>query len=507
MSKTPSRRLYNLVQSLSGPEKRYFKVATRTDGESKYLHLFLAIEEQAVFDEKLLQQAVYGDEPIQGKKFSELKAYLYNLVLKHLQQYDEQTSVDFQLKSLLLDVRSLYRRWLLTDCRYVLKRAKKLAYQYERYGDVLAVISWEKQLAYASANIDFLDDNLARLRQEEETCLANMANIKAYQALFYELYTLMRKNTRNTPTWKEELETVINHPLLAAESQCQTFHSRVLFYRIHSILRHQSRQLDEFYHYGKKLLQVMESEPVLLQEDVSHYIAALSNFATSCGYLKAYDEMQECLQKLKKVNPITLDDAQKIHSQYYANYFALCINTGNFAEGLRLLKKHFKEAERLDKRLFERNSFLFQYFYIYFGANDFSQALTYLNQWLDLPHTVEQQDLQHLAHLLNLVVHFEMGNSILLSSLLRSTQRNLQKRGRFNAFEQVFWQCLRQVNQLPGQREQQPVFQQCWQKIKALELSASDRSMLRFFDFESWLESKASRKDFATVIQLKAAAP
>ena len=96
-----------------------------------------------------------------------------------------------------------------------------------------------------------------------------------------------------------------------------------------------------------------------------------------------------------------------------------------------------------------------------------------------------------------------MGNAILLDSLLRTTQRKLQKQGRFNAFEQVFWQCLRQVNQQIRLRDQQPVFQQCLQKISNMELTLHDRAMLRFFDFESWLESKAKNKAFADVVRQK----
>lgn len=503
MSKTPSIRLFALVKSLSGPEKRYFKVANRSDSGSKYWLLFNAIEAQEEFNDEGLQQAVYGKTPVQSRKYSELKAYLYDLLLKSLQQYDEQTSVDYQLKHLLMGVRSLHRRWLFDDCKYLLKRAKKIALKYERFSVILEILDWEKQLAYASVDVDYLDNNLALLQEEEQHCLARMANIKSYQALFYRLYLMVQKNTVRSQAGKLEVETLAKHPLLSEEDQCLSFRARILFHRIHSILHYQFRETEAFYHSCKALIILMESSSAILKEDTTQYIAALSNYAASCGYMGAYEEMRGVLEKLRKVKPQTIDDQLKIHRQYYNNYFGLCINTGSFAEGLRVLKRHLQDVKKIDNSLFEHRSFYFQYFYIYFGVGDYDQALNYLNEWLNLPRSVDQQDLQHLARLLNLVVHFEMGNTILLTSLLRSTQRNLQKNGRYNTFEQLLIQCLKQANHLPAYREQQKVFKDYLEKLELQELTARDRATLRFFDFESWLKCKATRTPFAEVVKTK----
>ncbi|WP_044085677.1 hypothetical protein [Lewinella cohaerens] len=503
MSKTPSKRLFALIKSLSGPEKRYFKVANRSDSGSKYWLLFNAIESQETFNEVLLQQEVYGKTPVQSRKYSELKAYLYDLLLKSLQQYDEQTSVDYQLKHLLMGIRSLHRRWLFDDCKYLLKRTKKIAQKYERFSVILEVLDWEKQLAYASVDVDYLDNNLALLQEEEQSCLAKMANIKIYQGLFYRLYLMVQKNTVRSQEGKHEVETLAKHPLLISEDQCLSFRAKILFYRIHSILHYQFRRMEAFYTSCKALIELMESEPSILKEDSTQYIAALSNLAASCGYEGAYQEMRDVLEKLRKVKPQTIDDQLKIHRQYYNNYFGLCINTGSFEEGLKVLKRHLQDVKKIDNSLFEHRSFYFQYFYIYFGVEDYDQALNYLNEWLNLPRSVDQQDLQHLARLLNLVVHFEVGNTILLTSLLRSTQRNLQKKGRYNAFEQLFIQCLKQANQLPAYREQQKVFKEYLKKLETQQLTARDRATLRFFDFESWLKSKATRTPFSEVIRAK----
>ena len=504
MAKTPSTRLFDLVKSLSGSEKRYFKLSTKKDGDSKYLRLFEAIEEQAHFDDDLLKKIVYDGQEVRGKKFSELKAYLYDLILKNLQQFDEQNSVDYQLKSLLLSVRSMFRRLRYKDCTYLLASAKKIALRYEKFAIVLEIIDWEKDLAYARSDVDYFDTHLTNIRQEEEECLAKMMQIKTYESLFYELFLTAKTNTPQSEILKEKVKKLTEHPFLKSDIAISSFHSRVLYHRIKAILYHQKRDLENFYKTSKELIVLIESKKNLLKEDATHYISAINNFIVSCGFMEKHDELRSSLTKLKKIKPNTKDDELKIHRQYYTNYFRLCIITGEFKEGLIVLKKHLKEVKKLDSKLFERNIFFFQYFYIHFGNGDFDQALTYLNKWLDLPRSVEQKGLQILARIFNLILHYEMGNHILLDSLLKSTQRSLQKSKNYNAFEHLLFNCLRQANHLINKREKKELFADTAEKLRTTQWSPKERAILRLFYFEEWLLSKALQKTFVEIIRERA---
>ncbi len=503
MAKTPSSRLFDLIKVLSGSEKRYFKMATKKDVDNKYLRLFEAIEQQTVFDDHALKKIVYDGEEVKGKKYSELKSYLYHLILRHLQQFDDQNSVDYQLKSMLLSVRSLFRRLLYKDCKYILARAKKIALRYENFSIALDILNWEKELAYAQSDVDYLDKHLKDIQIQEASCLANMEQVKEYEFLFYKLFLSARTNTPQSKKLKEKVEHLAAHPLLADEKRASSFHAKVLYYRIHTILSYQRRNIENFYEQSKQLIPFIESKPFLLKENVSHYISALSNLTVSCGFIGKHEEMRACLKRLKKIHPNTLDDELKIHRQYYTNYFSLCIRTGAFKEGHGILQKHFKEVKSLDSKLFRRNSFLFQYFYISFGFGQYDEALKHLNQWLNLPRSAEQRDLQVLARLLNLIVHYEIANNLLLDSLLKSTQRRLQKSKHYNAFEHLLFHCLRQANHLVNKREKKGIFSATVEKVMTAEWSSRERAMLRFFDFEAWLLSKAQNRAFSDIIREK----
>ncbi len=502
MSKTPSTKLFDLIKSLSGAEKRYFKlfINSKDASSNKYVRLFDAIEGMSAFDEDALQKEVYGDEAVETRKYSELKAYLYDLVLKSLQFFDEKSSVDYRLKNMLLGVRTLFKRSHFDDCNDILKKAKKVALEYEDFNSLIEMLDWEKRIAYAQTNIAFLDRELDRITEEERDYLAQLSNISDYRSIFFKMLVSIRKDVSRSQKQREELASLMQNPLMADEGQARSYTAKVLFYRISSIYFFSVSKFEEFYQSGKTLIELMESRPALLREDVSEYISALNNHMVSCGRVGRLDEFRETLDKLKKVKPITTDDAVKIHRQYYQGKFRLCINTGEFEEGLAELQRHLKEVKKLDAQQFIKNTFYLQYFCIYFGSGDYEKALDSLNDWLKLSGSVERKDLQSLARILNLIIHFELGNNMLLESLLRSTYRYLNKENRLSEFERKIMEFIREAGKPHSKKEMKQLFENLKQDFEQLSRSPAF-GMFQLFDLVSWLDSKISEKPFAEVVR------
>lgn len=505
MPKTPSDRLFQLIKSLSGSEKRYFKLFVNDDGarDNKYIRLFDAIDRQEDFDDEQLRKTIYAGQHIQSRKYSELKAYLYDLIVKSLQSYDEKTSIAYRLSQTLQGVRSLYKRSLYEDCHKLLQKAAKWAETYERYDTLLEIMLWQKQIAYARGDISALDKQLAHWAEKEANYIEKTRNETDFHNLFYRVFLTIRKNALRAGSQAKELQAVASHPLLASPEMALTHRAKVLYYRTLTILSFSAKNYGAFYDQGMALIHLIESKPGFLEEDVSEYISALSNFAVSCGYLGRFEEVNQCLEKMQRITPITLDDRLKIHRQYYTHKFRLCIETGNFEEGLKVVKAHLTELEHLDKELFERSSFYFQYFYIFFGAGDYNRALDYLNEWLNLPRSIERQDLQSLARILNLLIHYEMGNNLLLDSLLRSTYRFLNKKEGLLEFEGRIMQFIRQANKTAGRKAMEQALSQLKEDFHSLMNIPGERSLLQLFDFEAWIDSHLQRRSFAEILKEK----
>ncbi|HOY07639.1 MAG TPA: hypothetical protein PLO67_19655 [Saprospiraceae bacterium] len=505
MAKTPSDKLHRLIRSLSPAEKRYFRIYIRgkTERASKYLQLFDLMAAQEVFNEDNLRTGIYKNQPPGGKKYSELKSYLYNLILKSLQAFDEQHSVEFKLNELLQGVSALYKRGLYADCRELLLKAAKIARQYEDFSALLEIIRWEKQLAYTRMDVDFLHKNLEQLQFQEEQALQHLRNTSEYQKAFFQVYTTNFKReagNRNAGRMAPLHDLIGQNEAFNDPDRAASHKARVLFYRTLNIYYYATGQYEQFYESGQKLMFLLESQPHFLKQNLADYIATLSNLILSCGLLQRYREVRIYLEKLHFLTPITEDDRRKIHRQYYSNLFALCSFTGEFEEARREMARCQEEAERMSAQGHETASFYFQYCTICFGCRDFNGALDYLNMWLSQPRSVEREDLQSLARILSLILHFEMGNLMLLESLTRSATRFMQKKNRYQELERRFIHFIHDLMKAPGQQELRAGFQ----KVKEdLPKMSGYQELLQTFDLEAWLDSKIKGQTFAATVQEK----
>lgn len=506
MSKTPSDKLYRLVRSLTPQEKRYFRlfVGQKPESGNKYQQLFEAMASMTAFDEERLKKAVYKNRPPQGKKYSELKAYLYELVLKSLQSFDEQQSVEYRLNHFLQSVAVLYKRGHYDDCRDLLHKAAKLARQYESFTHLLEVIRWEKQLAYTRMDADFLHKQLEQLQFEEDRALEQMRNAAAYRRAFFQVYaTIKREAQQRGFDRMARLQNLVNQAHFDDPDQAASHKARVMYYRTLNLYHYAALEYEQFYDTGKKLIALLESQPHFLRENLSDYIAALSNLILSCGLLQRYDEVRNILEKLRCLSPLTEDDRRKIHRQYYTNKFALCSYTGEFEEARVEMERCLKEATGFDSHDYETASFYFQFCTICFGCGDYDGALTYLNEWLNQPRSVEREDLQSLARILSLIIHFEMGNTVLLESLMRSATRFLQKKNRLYDLERRFIHLMQELLRQTSVREQQGIFQKMKIDLQEIAQAPGTKALLQTFDLGAWLEAKLESRTFAAAVREK----
>jgi hypothetical protein len=500
MAKTPSDKLFRLVKSLTPAEKRYFRLYVR--GDSKYLQLFEALSDMTTPDDEALKASIYQKQPPESRKYSELKSYLYELLLKSLQQYDEGQSVEYRLNHLLQSVAVLFKRGHYQDCRERLVKAARMARQYERFTQLLEVIAWEKQLAYTRMDADFFHRELDRLQYEETHALEQMENAAAYRRAFFSVYaTVKREAQLRGSASSARLQSLVSQDLFDHPDRALSHKARVMYYRTLNLYYYAVLDRQAFYDSGRQLIDLLESQSHFLKENLSDYIAALSNFILSCGLLGRYHEVRQTLLLLRRLQPITEDDRRKIHRQYYANHFALCIYTGAFEEARQEMAQCQEEALAFDQHDYETASFYFQYSCICFGCGDFNGALDYLNEWLNQPRTVEREDLQSLARILSLIIHYELGNTVLLESLLRAATRFLKKKNRLFDLERRFFHLFTDLLKLPPGRGQIIAFEAARAGLHELNAQPEAQALLQTLDLDAWLESRITGQTFAAVVR------
>ena len=458
MSKTPSDKLFRLIKSMSAMEKRYFKVIANKKGDNsnKYLVLFDAIDAQTKFDDQALLEQVYKVKSISKKNFSELKGYLYDVILKTLQSFDEKSSVRNKLANHMHNVDVLFKRGHMQLCKDELKKAKKIASHYEEFSTLYEILRWEKWIAHTMIDVDFLQEELGRIEKEEKLYLEQLNLLSKYRNLFLELYLKIKSRVG-----LDDIQHIVDNELINKE-HFNSHRTYVLYYRAKALLAFLQKDMPSFGEYSRNLLEVMESKPHFLKEEVAEYISALHNFCVSCILKRDFDTLNQTNEKIKTITPLNMDDRIKIHRQYMHNYFIYCIRTGEFEKAKSTLPEHFKKIKTFKTKIFDDHQFFFHYAYIFFGCGEYDDALFHLNNWLDMPTTIDNPNLQMLSRVFNLILHFELGNILLVSSLIKSTYRFLKKENQLQDIEKAFLNFIKSVIKAQGNRE----VKECFQKFK-----------------------------------------
>jgi hypothetical protein len=373
---------------------------------------------------------------------------------------------------------------------------------YEEFTTLIEILRWEKQIAYAESNIDYLVKELQRIENEENTYLSKLKNVATFRNTFFKVLSNVRKQeAQSHNTVLAELERIVSEPEIALLEQAQSHLAMVIYYRIHSICSYARQDYKQFYQYSKELLQIMDDNSHFTNEDATEYISALSNFLKSCFAHEQYDDAYAYIQKFKDIQTKTIDDEAKIHRQYYQGMFQLCLTTGQFEKGAKEVETHLRKAQKFDNQLFANASFYFGYFYIYFGDKQYLKALTHLNQWLSVQKGMDRQDLTMLSRLLNIIIHYELGNTDLIESLMRSTYRSLRKLKRPAKLELQILSFIKATQQVKNKKELLDLFVELKAEFEILAKIPKESTLFLYFDFIAWLDSKIQNKAFAQIVQ------
>ena len=142
--------------------------------------------------------------------------------------------------------------------------------------------------------------------------------------------------------------------------------------------------------------------------------------------------------------------------------------------------------------------------YIYIGLGEYKLANQNINLLLHNTDLDFRSDLFCFAHILSLIIYFEMNEEDMMEKQIRSTYRLLMKRNKLYNFEKqiiAFFKDSR--NNVNSSSELTKDFIRLKKNIEDLTISNIERNALNLFDLISWLESKIEKKSFMEIKQKK----
>ena len=503
--------LFRLVKSLTKSEKRYFKLFASMQGKNKkYLLLFDAVDQQNVYDEAALKEEFKREKFV--RQLAVTKGYLYNLVLKSLRLYHSGANVQAQLREMLSNIELLQQKGLNDLALKTLEKAKRLASKHEKFLSLIALYQWEKALRPAFRSTK---EAIAYYENELQTLLEKLDNALSYEFLLHKAANAVLHDHLRTAEEEAYMETVMSDPLLQDPEQARSFMGRLHFHWTHATYQYSRNEFSAALVHARKMVDLFEEEPHRLHEKMDWYLIALGNCLTLLRQAGMEQQFWETVAHIRSfaenyVEPNRTKNpsiAAKTYEVLYLYLAALYISRAEYRKCADLAPDieegvaRYGEmiSDNFKRKLYHNLSFAF------LALEDYDRSLEYNNKILMEPEPFEGRQTYYAARLLNLVLHYELGNMQLLESLVVSTYRYLLSRDSAYKLETSIIGFFKQLPRITTQSELIYVFIQLRDRLAELEDEPLEQNAFRYFAYVDWLESKIQNRPFAEVYRQRRA--
>ena len=495
-----SKAIYDLIQSLSTNEKRFYKIyASRHQigGENNYVNLFNLFEGFKHYDEDLIQDKITRAKFVKYQAAE--KNYLYQSIIECLDIYHKDSSVDRQITKYINIGRVLAEKKLEEQSVKVLSKAEQLASFHNRHESLITIYELQKRKDYSQDSID--TEKLRLYYSGIDGAIDKLSKAYYYHKIFDELTFLRR---RIGYVISHEVEQKVKAFFPDAEKKDETRFSsfdeevyyllaKVEYYRL-------LPKGDTGLYYVNRIIKLFEADTKRITgEYIENYIYVLNVFIVTHLY-KNEEEARFILNRLKNleeyIGPLakTIAVKAKIFEVYYTAISDLAIKKHDYHNFLKIMDEIQEGLNKYEQHMTPTFNLVFKsnIACIYFGAGLYKEALKWCHAVVNEAPKL-REDAHYIMRILFLVLHYELGNYLILPSLIKSTYTFLGKRKRMYKFETIFIKYLRRLIKTRVRKENIKLFENFKEEILPLVDDPFENTVMRDVDVLAWVDEKIKK--------------
>jgi len=486
-------KLHELIRSMSMAEKRRFTIdaSQHTSGkERKYILLFDVMVEMKDYHTEALVE-VLKSHGYATQHLASDKNYLYNLIIKSLSSFYSGKNTSLNIKEKLHQVEILFERGLYEQCISILKKTESQARKYDLYALLIEIATWKgrtyERLGEYSKAAGELQHTLSHM--------AWMDNRMAFKKLFYQMQELVERipSVRNEQEMKI-YKDFISHPFLENEEIPLSFHAGLDFWRIHQHYHQAVGNVSEELEANHKLLGLMESQADYIEEFPYDYATILSRILRLSlqGTEEAFEENLERLQSFpSKAKKLKRSVEARVNIDSGLIRLEKLIKDQRYEEAINFQKEMDKVCQLHRKHMKKGDIFKCHFLsaVIFVKVNRIKDALDKVNVLLNEHRSAANRELQISLEILNMVVHYHLGNFSLLKYRAKSLSGQLSRSQRlYKPEEEIF----RLFSKLSNDKIKDPNYHNqllvdAYELLNTLMEDPLHRKAFHHFDFLVWL--------------------
>ncbi len=467
----------------------------------QHLKLFDAIDKQSGYDEEALLEKFKEEKFI--LQFSVAKNYLIYLVLKSLVQYNSGKSAESNLNRELDFSQVLFIKGFYKECTTQLKKAKKIAYNFDKHDYTLTIIKKEKQLIASLKNETMISD-LQRLMEEERHVLDMLKCESEYGVVYYSFLNEIHKSRMRNSAEEHEYLNKLRSSIAKKDSTAHTtFNCKNYFFGIETIYNYLINDFEKASYYGHEHRKLWEENKARFDDEKDDYLEIIYHYISSCFQTKNYKEINECLTKIKNLETETNDTKQRKNFIYYTLRLRYCASLALYHELKELLEDIERNSKVIDQELYPayKITLSINCSITYFVLEEYRKSLHWLNTYLNNSNKDIRKDAYSFSRIFNLMLHYKLGNNDLLEHVIKNTYREIKSQVNIFKYENLILMFIKKVAKNNSKKNVTLHAKELQTQLKNLQNNPIERDAMRYFNFICWLESEIQQVPYRSLVE------
>ena len=505
MAKSSLEDLYDLVHAMDPAEKRYFKQFaqfTARKATNRYMILFDYLNKMPSYDEAVVLKYLKKRE-LHSQQRS-LVFHLFQLILRGIGEYEAGATRQNKLKELLKSARILLEKQQFNGCKKVLSRGRRMAEKLEDPFALLEIISLEKQWLIACEPRK-LEATLEEKMAEEVKLVEQIQEVYELDHL-HTRHGLLRKRTTlaDSSEKMDLLRELTTSPVLGKERVPGSFQSYLYYHQILGYHQFMEKDYEVARDHFESVVHRWEGNPDRIEDHPGLYLKSLTDLLNACIHTRRLDSAKKIIEVIGKVPVRNQQDQFRLLNDTLYAQLLFFLNTGNFSQGGKLVKKVERMLGRYEGQMEEARkvSFFYNIAIFFFLYGDFSSSLKWINRIVQLPVNNLKRNTSDFSRILNLILHYELGNLELLEHLFRATKRYFKHYQRMGPFERVIFKLVGRMIEIPTGVELEKIWSHYHAELSGIVESNTAKNPDGIFEMIFWLDSKIKKVPIEEVFAL-----
>ena len=501
--------LYQLISSLNQSEKRYIKLVAKaftSKGTENQLALFDAFDRQQQYNEDKIRKDF--EDRIPPKNFHVAKNRLYNLILKALYLYHLKSSEHEKINQLLYQSKILQKKGLYKQADALNDKALQSAIKTEKFPLALIAHSNQANSFMEQRDLSKISTYLDRNLEAEYELLEQQKTYLTYQYL--QLKTLFITHKQQAIRSEEEMaeiQSLKEHPLLKDPKFAKTKRAMDMYWFLNGFICRYEGNHEKAAEYWEEFVREIEALKSIPKNRIEEYVSNLNNLMflqlEALLFDKAWTNCQKMVDLLQHEH--VKNDAHLIVKvkeriiEFKLEYYLLSYQ---YKEALHYQTINQEEINNIYDKVGDFRCLVIDYMQtsIYL-CNQQPRDASYMIEKVFANKVLKQhQYIYSGAMIINLLIHFELGNYQLLESLLLNTYRMMYKRKLLYKSEKIVFKYLKKYLRIHTNQEIMESFKLLKQELQEVRADKFERNFLPNFDLVVWIESKIQEKGMPEII-------